>query len=113
MDGVSPASLFYLHHLRSCAANAIGAKGAALNVGVGVWSSHLWQFSSQSGKVLWQSNVDPSIFIHIDLKGFFKSQETELGPDLKLVLEVHLRDQASIYHLSSTRTGLILVESHF
>ena len=51
MYGVSAASLFYLHHLRSCAANAMGAKGAPLNANAPVWSSHLLKFSMQNVNV--------------------------------------------------------------
>ena len=69
-------------------------------------------FPCNLAKYAWQSNVDPSIFLQIDLKGFFMSQETELGPDFKLVLEVHLRHEASTYHLSSTRTGRIRDKIH-
>ena len=52
MYGVSAASLFYLHHLRSCAANAMGAKGAPLTANAPVWSSHLFNFFMQSVNVL-------------------------------------------------------------
>ena len=52
MYGVSAASLFYLHHVRSCAANAMGAKGAPLNANAPVWSSHLFNFFMQSVNVL-------------------------------------------------------------
>ena len=51
MYGVSAASLFYLHHVRSCAANAMGAKGAPLTANAPVWSSHLLKFSMQSVNV--------------------------------------------------------------
>ena len=51
MYGVSAASLFYLHHVRSCAANAMGAKGAPLNANAPVWSSHLFNFFMQSVNV--------------------------------------------------------------
>ena len=51
MLGVSAASLFYLHHLRSCAATAVGAKGATPNVGRCVWFSSLLTPFPQSSAV--------------------------------------------------------------
>ena len=51
MFGVSAASLFYLHHLRSCAASAIGAKGATPNVGRWVWSSDFLHIFLESSAV--------------------------------------------------------------
>ena len=51
MFGVSAASLFYLNHLRSCAATAVGAKGTTPNVGRRVWFPDLLGLFLESSAV--------------------------------------------------------------
>ena len=85
MYGVSAASLFYLHHLRSCAANAMGAKGAPLNANAPVWSSHLLKFFTPRRDPTSPYRRKRLLAFWVARFVFFSNCETELAfPDFEV-----------------------------